>query len=240
MKTYLSGANGIAEALKKGRGILKVSRRSGRGAELIAMAEKHGVPVRDVDAKELSSLNPDHRGFLLETRGGASPSVRSLEELFPRTDDNSLIILLDGVTDPGNLGAVLRSADQFGADAVVVPRRRSAGSDANTLSRSSSGAVEWVPLIDVSNMARALSQLKDQGYWIWGADMEGSPAPQVNLKGRTALVMGREGQGLHRLIREQCDGLIRIPTSGKVDSLNVSTAAGILMYECRRQQGFEY
>ncbi|MDT8298843.1 MAG: RNA methyltransferase, partial [Spirochaetaceae bacterium] len=100
--------------------------------------------------------------------------------------------------------------------------------------------VEWVPLIEVTNMARALEEFKKKGFWIWGADMDGEASSKVNLKGKTALVMGREGEGLHQLVKDGCDGLIRIPTGGRLDSLNVATAAGILMYESRRQQGFPY
>jgi len=243
MKVYLTGANGVAEAIKKGRGTLFLSRKTGRGASLAELAEKHGVAVRRVKDDELSKLvnNSGHRGFVLETDPLTSPGkIRYLEDLRGLEDDNALIMVLDGITDPRNLGAVIRAADQFDAAAVVIPKRRSAGSDADTLSRSSAGAVEWVPLLEVSNLSRALADLKDMGFWIWGADMAGEKSSDVNLKGRNVLVMGREGEGLHRLVKETCDGLIKIPTGGKLDSLNVATAAGILMYELRRQQQFLY
>jgi len=243
MKVYLTGANGVGEAIKKGRGTLFLSRKTGRGASLAELAEKHGVTVRRVEDEDISRLvdHREHRGFALET--GSEMAAGRLETLGDIGDiqgDNTLVIVLDGITDPGNLGAVLRAADQFGASAVVVPKRRSVGSDADTLSRSSSGAVEWVPLLEVSNLSRALGELKEMGFWIWGADMSGEITTRVNLKGKTVLVMGREGEGIHRLVRENCDGLIRIPTGGKLDSLNVATAAGILMYEARRQQKFIY
>lgn len=243
MKVYLTGANGVAEAIKRGRGTLYVSRKSGRASVLADLAGSHGIPVRRVSDDEIMRLtrDGDHRGYALEADGERPASmVSSIDDLIPSLSDNALVILLDGITDPGNLGAVLRAADQFGAAAVVVPKRRSVGADADTLSRSSAGALEWVPLIEVTNMSRTLGQLKGSGFWIWGADMSGEQAPSVNLKGRTALVMGREGEGLHRLVKDTCDGLIKIPTSGKLDSLNVATAAGILMYESRRQQKFAY
>jgi 23S rRNA (guanosine2251-2'-O)-methyltransferase len=183
----------------------------------------------------------DHRGFALETDSAPPPQgIQCLEDLQSAGTDNSLVIVLDGITDPQNLGSVLRAADQFGADAVVIPKRRSAQGDADSVSRASAGAVEWVPLLEVVNLSRALKSLKEMGYWIWGADMDGQSAPMVNLKGRTVLVMGREGEGLHRLIREDCDGLIKIPTGGRLDSLNVAAAAGILLYESRRQQDFSF
>lgn len=243
MKVYLTGANGVAEAIKRGRGTLYVSRKGGRASVLTDLANSHGIPIRKVSDDEIMKLtrDGDHRGYALEAEGERPASmVLSIEDLIPSLSDNALVILLDGITDPRNLGAVLRAADQFGAAAVVVPKRRSAGVDADTLSRSSAGALEWVPLIEVANMSRTLGQFKDSGFWIWGADMAGEKAPSVNLTGRTALVMGREGEGLHRLVKETCDGLIKIPTSGKLDSLNVATAAGILMYEARRQQKFAY
>jgi 23S rRNA (guanosine2251-2'-O)-methyltransferase len=243
MKAYLTGANGAAEAIKRGRGILFVSRKSGRAAVLVELAEKHSIPIRRSSDDDITKMtrDGDHRGFALETDGERPAAlITTLEDLITTLKDNALIILLDGITDPRNLGAVLRAADQFGAAAVVVPKRRSAGVDADTLSRSSAGAVEWVPLLEVTNMSRALGELKESGFWIWGADMAGEDAPRINLKGRTALVMGREGDGIHRLVKENCDGLIKIPTGGKLDSLNVATAAGILMYEARRQQKFAY
>lgn len=243
MKAYLTGANGAAEAIKRGRGILFVSGKTGRAAALAELAVKHGVPVRRVEDDDITKLvqNGDHRGYVLETDEGKSEvRIRTLDDLGPEPADDALVIVLDGITDPRNLGAVIRAADQFGAVAVVVPKRRSVGSDADTLSRSSAGAVEWVPLLEVSNLSRALAELKNMGFWIWGADMMGEKAPDINLTGRTVLVMGREGEGLHRLVKENCDGLIMIPTGGRLDSLNVATAAGILMYETRRQQKFAY
>ncbi len=230
--------NGVAEALKRGRGVLLVSRRNSRADALSELAARHKVAVRHVSDEQLSRAlsrsggGGEHRGFALEPH--------TLEDVLAGAGDSSLLVLLDGITDPRNLGAVLRSADQFGADGVIVPRRRSAGRDADSLSRSSSGAVEWVPVVETSNMVRSMEILKKNGYWLWGADMAGEPLVNVNLKGKTALVMGREGEGLHRLVREVCDGLIRIPAGGRLDSLNVATAAGILLYETRRQQGFPH
>ena len=243
MPDYLTGGNGVAEAMKRGRGTLLLSRNSGRAASLAELAQKQSITIRRMSDDELSRIVQDgeHRGYALEVDvRDTNRRIRTLEDLRDKAGDNSLVIVLDGITDPRNLGAVIRAADQFAADAVVVPRRRSAGGDTDLMSRSSAGAMEWVPLIEMTNLSRALGDLKDSGYWIWGADMDGDDSPKVNLKGRTVLVMGREGEGLHRLVKESCDGLIRIPTGGNVDSLNVATAAGILMYETRRQQGFSY
>ena len=245
MKQYLTGANGIAEAIKNGRGRLYITRKSKRIDDLVDIAKRYGIPCKKVSDKELESMagGMEHRGFALEVEGHPkSQKLHTLEDLFSvtRARSSSLVIVLDGITDPGNLGAVLRGADQFAAVAVIAPRRRSIGRDANSLSRTSSGAVEWVPLLEVANIDRCLHDLKKNGYWIWGGDMSGQPANEVNLKGRIALVLGREGEGLHRLVKENCDGLVRIPTSGRLDSLNVAAAAAVLMYEMRRQGGFDY
>lgn len=239
MKVFLTGANGVAEAIKHGRGTLLVSRKTGRANDLESLANKHGVPIRRVTAKTLSRLthNARHRGYAIETsRQEKNSAIKSLKDIESAIKDNSLVILLDRITDPRNLGAVIRAAEQFGALAVIVPRSRSAGDDANSLSRTSAGAIEWVPLLEVSNIARTLDELKNMGFWVWGSDTGGTKIREISLTGRIALVMGREGEGLHRLVRENCDGLLRIPVSGRLDSLNVATAAGILMYEVRRQQ----
>jgi 23S rRNA (guanosine2251-2'-O)-methyltransferase len=147
------------------------------------------------------------------------------------------VVILDGITDPHNLGAVLRSADQFGVDLVVLPERRSAHLG-DTVSRTSAGADRWVRTAAATNVSRAIAALQERGFWVYGADVEGAPAHTIDLTGNVALVFGREGEGLHRLVRESCDQLLCIPTTGKIDSLNVSVSAGILLYEVRRQAGF--
>ena len=146
-----------------------------------------------------------------------------------------LAVVADGVTDPANLGSITRSADQFAADLVLTPRRRTARVD-DTVMRMSAGAAAHVATVTVANVAAALAQLKAFGCWIYGADLKGEPLDQVRFPPRVALVVGAEGGGLHTLVRSRCDHLVRIPTAGQVDSLNVGVATGILMYEVRRQQ----
>ncbi len=237
MKNYLTGVHGIAEAMKKRKCIFYYSRRSKRVSELTSLARLCGVPSYNVTDKEITRMisSGSHRGCVLEIDINEN-KISNLNDLWAMTGDSSLVIVLDGITDPRNLGAVIRGAEQFSADAVIIPRRRSANQYVDSLSRASAGAIEWVPLIEVQNVNHILKDLKANNYWIWGAVMDGEPVSETNLTGRTVLVMGREGEGLHRLVREGCDGLVSIPTSGKLDSLNVATAAGILMYEVRRQQ----
>ena len=146
-----------------------------------------------------------------------------------------LAVVTDGVTDPANLGSIARSADQFAADLVLIPRRRTARVS-DTVMRMSAGAAAHVATVTVANVAAALAQLRAFGCWIYGADLKGEPIDLVRFPPRVALVVGAEGGGLHTLVRSRCDHLVRIPTAGQVDSLNVGVAAGILMYEVRRQQ----
>jgi 23S rRNA (guanosine2251-2'-O)-methyltransferase len=150
---------------------------------------------------------------------------------------NPLILLLDELNDPHNLGAILRSADQFSVELVITTIRRSV-SESPAVIRTSAGASRHVPLIAVPNLVQAIESCKRHEYWIYGADMNGASVQTQRFEGPVALVMGGEHRGLRRLVREHCDFLVRIPAAGRVDSFNVSVAAGILLYEIRRQQGF--
>ena len=143
--------------------------------------------------------------------------------------------VLDEITDPHNYGAILRSCDQFGVDLVLTRHRRTA-KYADVIGRTSAGAAAWVPQAETANLPRAVEQLKNAGFWIYGADMEGESVYSRDLRGRTAIVLGGEGTGLSRLLRENCDAMISIPSLGRIDSLNVSVAAGVLFYEVLRQK----
>ncbi len=231
----------MEEYLKRGSScVLHAAVRSRRTAEIIALAGKLGVPVRWTEEKtlDLLPLSGNHKGLVLELREAPGTEYTHFEEFLSRfSAETGVVLLLDGVTDTHNFGALLRSADLFRVDAVIIPARRSAKEGA-AAEKISSGASAFVSVLEVPNLARALSSLKDLGFWIYGADMAGSPADRTDLRGRTALVMGSEGKGLSRLTAEKCDALIRIPAAGHVDSFNVSVAGGILLYEIRRQQGF--
>jgi 23S rRNA (guanosine2251-2'-O)-methyltransferase len=213
-------------------------RSSKRIETILALAKEAGVKASRADQGELDARvgSASHRGVVLEIPG---PSTR-IEDLrsflsgpLPAV---SAILALDGVTDPHNLGAVLRSADQFGADLVVIPSRRSAQLG-DTVYRTSAGAAFQVPTVTVVNLTRALLDLKEAGYWIYGADVSGVNVVSAGLAAKSVVVLGSEGKGLSRLVAERCDALVRIPSFGAIDSLNVSVAAGVLLYELRRQQG---
>jgi 23S rRNA (guanosine2251-2'-O)-methyltransferase len=212
-------------------------RQDGRARELKQHAQAAGLKVQMVGNDSLAKIAGDvaHQGVVA--------SVRSLkpwdeEALLASLDDarDPLLLVLDGVTDPHNLGACLRTADAAGARAVILPKDRSAGVDA-VVRKVAAGAAEFVPVVPVTNLARALSRLKQSGIWVVGTDGEAEqPLYAADLNRPLALVLGAEGEGMRRLTRDSCDFLVRIPMAGQVESLNVSVAAGIALFEAGRQR----
>jgi 23S rRNA (guanosine2251-2'-O)-methyltransferase len=215
------------------------SRDDQRMQQVLALAEKANVPVRRVARAELDERvsGLSHQGVVAET--GAAPSVgeKELPDFLDTLQRPAFLLILDGVQDPHNLGACLRTADAAGVDAVIVPRDRSAPLNA-TARKVACGAAESVPVIRVTNLARALRGIRERGIWIYGAAGEAeSSLYEADLAGPLALVLGGEGKGLRRLTREHCDALVSIPLAGSVSSLNVSVATGICLFEARRQRG---
>ncbi|MBD5428633.1 MAG: 23S rRNA (guanosine(2251)-2'-O)-methyltransferase RlmB [Treponema sp.] len=218
-----------------------------RVKKILELAKKAGIPAQATDDRALDALVQhlppvarDHRGIVLIAAGenGAHGGVDFDQWVASCTDDSRrTVVLLDSITDPHNVGAILRSCDQFGADLVVMPQRRGMSDIASNeiIARSSAGASSWVAVAVVTNLVRAAQQLKAAGFWLYGADAGGQSVQSVTFAQKTALVMGSEGTGIARLLREQCDGAVSIPTCGKIDSLNVSVAAGVLLYERYRQ-----
>jgi 23S rRNA (guanosine2251-2'-O)-methyltransferase len=210
------------------------ARQDARVRALLSRANAAGTVVHAVDAVRLDALagHREHQGVVAIV-DAARPHVTLDDVLAQATTEPPLLLVLDGITDPHNLGACLRNADAFGAHAVVVPKDRSVGLNA-TVAKAASGAAETIPLITVTNLARALRDLQAHGVWVFGADEKGESLYEVDVGGPLAFVLGAEGPGLRRLTRESCDRLIRIPMSGSVESLNVSVAAGICLHEARR------
>ena len=245
MADYIPSFHGIEESLKKSPAgaVLYLSRSSKRIDGLEQLALSKGIPVRKVESAQLDRMcgKNENKGAVLEIpqkKDVTEVRYKDLKNFLSLNEkkEQLLILILDGITDPHNLGAILRSADQFGVDLVVFPEKRSVSINA-TVAKVSVGAHAWVPTLQVTNIARTIEELQKSGFWVYGADMGGGTAAETDLKGRTALVMGSEGNGISRLIRDKCDTMVSIPTSGHVDSLNVSVAAGILMYEVIRQRG---
>jgi len=212
------------------------ARHDRRVRELIERAEAAGVAVHAVDDARLAALagNDRHQGVVAVVAGGMPH--RTLDDVLENLAEPPLLLVLDGVTDPHNLGACLRSADAFGAHAVIVPKDRAVGVNA-TVAKAASGAADTVPVITVTNLARSLRDLKERGVWLLGADAGGTETLfDADLAGPIAWVLGGEGSGLRRLTRESCDRIIGIPVQGSVESLNVSVAAGVCLFETRRQR----
>jgi 23S rRNA (guanosine2251-2'-O)-methyltransferase len=236
---YLSGFHAIEERIKSGRpcGPLLIAKPGPRARELMALAGERKIRVDRVGTADLDHIAPDHRGIALEVEDPGSGADITLEEFLERLGDkkNVLAVILDEITDPHNYGAIIRSCDQFGVDIVITRHQRTA-KHADVISKTSAGASAWVPAAETANLPRAVELLKEAGFWIYGADMDGEAVYKRDLRGRTAVILGGEGTGLSRLLREKCDAVVTVPSLGRIDSLNVSVAAGILLYEVVRQR----
>jgi 23S rRNA (guanosine2251-2'-O)-methyltransferase len=200
------------------------------------------VAVKKIAKAEMDKMMPgvDHRGAILDL-GGARRAVSrvntsNVKEYLEKLKDGEggLVLILDGITDPHNLGAILRSCDQFNVDLVIIPERRSVQAN-ETVIKISSGAAQYVPIAPVVNINREIDLLKKNDFWIYAADMNGTSSYETKFAPRSVVIMGSEGKGISRLAREKCDYVVSIPMNGHIDSLNVSVAAGILLYEVRRK-----
>lgn len=247
MGEKIFGFHAIEEGLKQasaGSTLYLCRGMGGHTAELERQARLTGkVAVRKIASAEMDRMAPgkDHRGALLDLGGARKTTSRaksvSVKEFCQGLgpDDEALVLVLDEITDPQNLGAILRSCDQFSVSLVVIPSRRSVQVN-ETVVKVSSGAAQYVPVAVETNINRELEYLQNNGFWVYGADMSGKEAYKTVFPKRTVLVMGSEGKGLSQLTRRLCDMLVSIPMTGHIDSLNVSVATGILLYEIRRQQ----
>jgi 23S rRNA (guanosine2251-2'-O)-methyltransferase len=227
------GVRPVIEALRGGRRkVLEVLDATGN-AQVTQAAKAAGIPVQTVSQQRVAELAAAavHQGIV--ARVGPYPYVE-LEDLL--STPVPLVVVLDGVTDPHNLGAVLRVADAAGASGVVIPKDRAAGVTAAAV-KASAGASEHVPVARVTNLRRAVDQMQRAGLWVYAAEVGATPYGDLDLTGPAGLVLGSEGRGVRRLVREGCDGAISIPMLGAVGSLNVSVAAALLLYEARRQRG---
>lgn len=234
----VSGIHAIEEAVKQGAAQkVYISGKGKRVEALKGLCRKNKVKFEIISSPEMDKLagNRDHKGALLIRKEGGVRNTVSINSFIKTANDDALVMVLDGITDPHNLGAIFRSCDLFGVDLLVLPERRSAAVN-ETVTRVASGAVDWVPYVIVPNLTRELEKLKENGFWIYGADMGGQAVYDINLTGKTVLIMGSEGKGLHRLVKEQCDGIVSVPIDGHIDSLNVSVAAGVVLYDIKRQK----
>jgi len=236
---HLTGIHAVREALVSGRALERIvvarGRHGERIEELVRLARQHGVPVRFEDRAQLDRLagREEHQGVLAVA---AAKRAGTLDELIAAAGPDALLVLLDGIEDPRNLGAIARSALAAGAAGLVIVQRRAAGLT-DTASRAAAGALEHLPVARVGNLARAMEELKEAGWWLAGLEEHAEKTHwEQDLTGRIALVLGGEGKGLHELVRRRCDFLVAIPTVGPVRSLNVSVAAGVVLFEALRQR----
>lgn len=236
---YIIGRNAVTEALKAEAPVnqIFVTSMGGSLAPIVAAAKKRGIPVKLTDSRKLDTMTDggNHQGICAE---GACASYASVDEILAVSAEKGtapFLILCDGIEDPHNLGAILRTAEAAGADGVIIPKRRSA-SLTQTVYKTSAGAASWIPVARVGNLATEMIALKKKGIWFYGADMQGSAATETDLRGAVGLVIGSEGFGLSEPVKAQCDAIISLPMFGRVNSLNASVAAGILMYEAVRQR----
>ena len=238
----LEGRNALTEALRSGRTIDKVFIASGetdRGLQrLAAQAKEAGAVVVPVDRRKLDAMSTTgaHQGVITLAAAHAYATIDDILEEAASRGENALIVICDELTDPHNLGAILRSAECAGAHGVIIPKRRSVGLTA-TVAKASAGAVEYMKVARVTNINNAIAELKEKGVWIFGTAAEGSiPMYQADLTIPAGIVIGNEGDGMSPLVRKNCDVIVHIPMKGRISSLNASAAASILLYEAVRQR----
>lgn len=231
--SLLIGIHPVREALKAGRTLDRVLIAKGAGGpriqEIVDLCRASGVNVRFEQRSALdraAGSQQPHQGVV---------AFGAATRYAPIPEDAQLLVLLDGVEDPHNLGAVIRTANAAGADAVLIPERRAVGLT-DTVAKAAAGALEYVPVVRIGNVTQTLEQLKKRGYWIYGLDERGTEEhDRVQYNVPTVLVFGAEGKGVHQLVRNHCDVLVRIPMAGEISSLNVSVAAGVVLFEWRRR-----
>ena len=239
-ENLIVGRNAVREALRAGRDMEKllVSRGEATGSlrEILALAREKGVVVQEVDRRRLDEMAENHQGVAALASVYAYSTLEEILALAREKGEPPFLVVLDGITDPHNLGAIVRTAECMGAHGVILPERRAVGLTPAAM-KAAAGALEWIKVARVTNLTRALETLKAQNVWTYATDMDGEDYRRVNFSGGCALVIGAEGQGVSRLVRETCDQVVSIPMKGHIDSLNASVAAGVILAEIARQRG---
>ena len=235
-KDLIIGRNAVTELLKSGREIdtLFVARgeKGGTVGRIIAECKEKGAVVKDVDRKKLDFMcgHSNHQGVAATCAAHDYSTVEEILAVAEERGEAPFIVACDGVEDPHNLGAIIRTAEATGVHGIIIPKRRSASLN-YTVGKTSVGALEYMKVARVPNLAAALEDLKKKGIWIYGADMDGEDARSIDTSGAAVLVIGSEGDGISRIVREKCDFIISLKMKGQINSLNASVAGGVLMYE---------
>ena len=227
------------EALKADTPIdhIFVTSMTGSLGTICKEAKKRGIVVKTIDSRKLDTIcdGGNHQGVCAQGACAEYATVADILAVSEKKGSAPFLVLCDGIEDPHNLGAILRTAEAAGADGVILPKRRSA-SLTQTVFKTSAGAASWIPVARVGNLATEMIALKKRGIWFFGADMNGQPATKTDMTGAVGIVIGSEGFGLSAPVRAQCDGILSLPMFGRINSLNASVAAGILLYEAVRQR----
>ncbi len=243
----LMGRNAVKEAVKSGRSIDRILVQNdpdGSLREIISLARDKQIQIREVDRSKLDEMclpfghgnkTGNHQGIVAQVPGVQYCEISDILAVAKERGEKPFVVILDGIEDPYNLGSILRSAECAGAHGVIIPKRRAAGVTSSAC-KASAGAVEYIKVAQVSNLSGAIERLKDAGLWIAGADMAGESMTKADFKGAIGLVIGSEGKGISELVKKNCDFLVSIPMKGKIDSLNASVAAAILLYEKMRSE----
>ena len=241
MEDKIIGRNPVLEAIKAGRSIDKILIKKGKYegsiVPVVKKAKEAGIIIQEVDKIKLDTIaeGGNHQGIVAYVSQYDYVSVDDILNAAADKGEAPFVIICDKITDPHNLGAIIRTANCVGAHGVIVPKRNSAGLN-SVVAKTSAGAVEYTRVAKVTNIAETLEKLKKQGMWIAAADMDGQEMYKTDLKGSLGIVVGSEGEGVSRLVREKCDFIVSIPMYGQINSLNASVAAGVLMYEAVRQR----
>lgn len=227
------GRNAVMETLCSGKAVdVLYVQKGAKPGKIVALAKQLGVVIKELADERLTSMcgTPKHGGVALELAAAAYSTVDDILSAAEQKGKPPFIIIADEIEDPHNLGAIIRTAEAAGADGLIIPKRRSATLNA-TVFKTSAGAASWLKVARVANLVDTIKRLKEKGVWVYGMEADGTPYDKADLSGAVALVVGSEGFGLGRLVRENCDMILSLPMNGKVNSLNASVSAGIMMYE---------
>ena len=240
-ENLIIGRNSVIELLKSGREVENVliarGEREGSITKITAMCREKGIVIKSVDRKKLDFMcgNANHQGVAANVPAHSYATVEEILEYAKSKDEPPFIVICDEIEDSHNLGAIIRSAEACGVHGIIIPKRRSTGLN-YIVAKTSCGALEYMKVARVGNLASTIEELKKKNIWVYCADMDGQPWCKTDFSGGCALVIGNEGKGVGRLVKEKCDVTVSLPMRGKINSLNASVAAGIIMYEVAKQR----
>ena len=238
-ENIIVGRNPVTEALRSGREIdkLMVSSEEGSMKKILALAKERRIPVMKVEKSAIDRIaeGKAHQGVAAYVSAYAYAELEDIFRIAEERGEDPFIIILDNLEDPHNLGAIMRTAECAGAHGIIIPKRRACGLT-DVVAKASAGAIEYMPCVKVTNIAQAIEELKERGIWVAACDMGGQEYYKADLKGKLAIVIGSEGSGISRLVKEKCDFVVSMPMVVRITSLNASTAAAVIIYEVRKQR----